>query len=259
MAFDEWMLLRAVRSREMSARLYSWYPGAITIGRNQDFDRAVDASMLNGTVAVRRITGGRAIYHDPSEITYSFAIPSGDAAPAGLSGSASQASRRLADVLTEFVRLSGHRAEIAERSSQQLTERSQFHKAPCFASMARHEITVSGRKVVASAQFRDDGGLLQHGSVKISGVAAHAALIRVDDEGTERLPELEAAAFVTAAERFREVCEAVLGMVTRPSVLEPHEVLEIASVADFVRGHAVERRNSIKRIADCVSLFHDRQ
>ena len=35
----------------------------------------------------------------------------------------------------------------------------------CFASTARHEIEVEGRKLVGSAQRRTQGGLLQQGSV----------------------------------------------------------------------------------------------
>jgi lipoyl(octanoyl) transferase len=37
--------------------------------------------------------------------------------------------------------------------------------APCFAEPARGELTFQGRKLVGSAQWRDRGALLQHGSI----------------------------------------------------------------------------------------------
>ena len=39
--------------------------------------------------------------------------------------------------------------------------------APCFAEPARGELTSGGRKLVGSAQWRDRGALLQHGSILV--------------------------------------------------------------------------------------------
>ncbi len=38
---------------------------------------------------------------------------------------------------------------------------------PCFAEPASGELTVGGRKLVGSAQWRDRGALLQHGSILV--------------------------------------------------------------------------------------------
>jgi lipoate-protein ligase A len=40
----------------------------------------------------------------------------------------------------------------------------------CFASPAGGEIVLGGRKVVGSAQLREGAGLLQHGSILLSGL-----------------------------------------------------------------------------------------
>jgi lipoate-protein ligase A len=48
---------------------------------------------------------------------------------------------------------------------------------PCFAEPADRELVVGGRKLVASAQWRDGGALLQHGSILLD-----------DDQG--RIPAL---------------------------------------------------------------------
>ena len=63
------------RSAEVTAilRLYSWKIPAITIGYNQDVSKALDLTRVeDGLPVIRRITGGRAIYHDRSEITFSL-------------------------------------------------------------------------------------------------------------------------------------------------------------------------------------------
>lgn len=49
----------------------------------------------------------------------------------------------------------------------------------CFESVARHEITIGGRKIVAGAQRIFGTRYFQHGSIKIAGIAPHPALIRV--------------------------------------------------------------------------------
>ncbi|MCK4573421.1 MAG: hypothetical protein KAU36_03575, partial [candidate division Zixibacteria bacterium] len=75
MAFDEWLFARACESPgSIMLRLYSWRPGAITFGFNQKEQTAVDCERLNGTPLIRRVTGGRALYHDPSELTYAIAV-----------------------------------------------------------------------------------------------------------------------------------------------------------------------------------------
>ncbi|WP_427854470.1 lipoate--protein ligase family protein, partial [Desulfosporosinus metallidurans] len=53
-------------------RFYSWSPSAISLGSSQkleEIDRV--ACRANGVDVVKRITGGRAVFHD-DELTYSL-------------------------------------------------------------------------------------------------------------------------------------------------------------------------------------------
>ena len=63
MAIDEALL----DSDEPVVRVYRWEPAAVSIGY---FQEAKDVLTSN---FVRRLTGGKAVYHD-NELTYSFVI-----------------------------------------------------------------------------------------------------------------------------------------------------------------------------------------
>ena len=110
-----------------------------------------------------RPTGGRAILHD-DEWTYSLAA--GLADPdwgGGLERAYAAVSRLLAASLTRL----GVPARLARGAVRGgLEPRSAGGAAPpCFASTARHEIVLDGRKLVGSAQRRTGRALLQQGSV----------------------------------------------------------------------------------------------
>ena len=93
MAADEWLMEQAFsRPGYVALRLYTWNAGAITFGYNQDVDRAVDYSALNGTPLIRRITGGRALYHDPSELTYAIVVNTTGLGKTRLTGSITSTS-----------------------------------------------------------------------------------------------------------------------------------------------------------------------
>lgn len=177
MAFDEWMLGRALSAPGMVLlRLYTWEPTAITIGCNQRLERAVDQTRLGETPLVRRLTGGRAIYHDRSELTYAIALGTAGELPPKLRGTLSQTSISLAAALQAFLSAVGVSSDLQRASSARNADPAFFHRAPCFASHARYELMRGDRKIVASAQKRLPGAMLQHGSIKLAGIAPHPAL-----------------------------------------------------------------------------------
>ena len=72
MAIDE-ALLR--HSKTPILRFYQWDPKAVSIGYNQDIKEVnVNYCKKNKIEIVRRITGGKAVFHD-NELTYSFIVP----------------------------------------------------------------------------------------------------------------------------------------------------------------------------------------
>ncbi len=138
-------------------RLYRWQPAAVTIGYNQNFDHfnkeAIDQA---GCGLVKRITGGRAIFH-ADELTYSVTGTS----PGPLFGnSLHQSYMKINEALVLFLQRLGLAVEVSGGES-----REDMRSLVCFKSAGKHEIRVGGRKLVGSAQRRTQGVFLQHGSI----------------------------------------------------------------------------------------------
>ncbi|MEW5994909.1 MAG: hypothetical protein AB1744_11010 [Candidatus Zixiibacteriota bacterium] len=179
MGFDEWLALQAAsHPNTVFLRLYTWAVGAITLGVHQQSWRAVDWTAVGDTPVIRRVTGGRAVYHDPSELTYAVAVDTDAVDLPALRGAVAATSESLADVLTTFLRRAGMCVQYARQSSPRESEPSVLHKMPCFESFSRHEVLSGSHKVVASAQRRFGSVLLQHGSIKLNGIPIHPALTR---------------------------------------------------------------------------------
>lgn len=171
LALDE-AIFQSVRSGASppTLRLYRWSAPALSIGYAQDRDRDVDrdACRARGIAVIRRFTGGRAVLHD-AEVTYSVA------APAGLPGFGTgldAAYRMVAAGLIAGLRLLGLSAVVPSPGPRDPSHPPR--PAACFAATARHEIAVAGRKLIGSAQRREGGAFLQHGSILLE---SHAELL----------------------------------------------------------------------------------
>jgi lipoate-protein ligase A len=158
MAVDLALMERARRTGEYVFRIYTWKAPTLSFGRNQTALGRYDQDRIRsqGLQVVRRPTGGRAILHW-REVTYSVTGPASDAV--GLR----QSYERINRILQEGLRLTGVPVQVATPESR--AERPSA--APCFASPSAGEMTTEGRKLVGSAQWREDGALLQHGSILI--------------------------------------------------------------------------------------------
>jgi len=155
MATDEALLLAAsTESRSAPVlRIYGWDEPTLSIGYLQKAADFMDV----GLPVVRRITGGRALLHD-DELTYAvIAGADSELYAMGISLCYSAISRAIAGALKAF----GLDADFAKPVSPRGYRR---HRA-CFASSARYEVLVGGKKIAGSAQRRLKGALLQHGSI----------------------------------------------------------------------------------------------
>ena len=114
-----------------------------------------------GIDIVRRPTGGRAILH-AEELTYSVALLQTDPRSGG---GVVEGYRRLSEGLLAGLLHLGVQAvqAVGTRGS------NEGQTAICFETPADYEITVAGRKLVGSAQWRARGGVLQHGSLPLCG------------------------------------------------------------------------------------------
>ncbi|MCD6250601.1 MAG: hypothetical protein J7J98_09755 [candidate division Zixibacteria bacterium] len=211
MAFDEMMLDFVLeRPDVILLRLYTWMPGTITIGLNQEMDRALDLSRLGNTPLIRRVTGGRAVYHDPSELTYAVAVNPEGVGLDAWRGSISDVYLYLAQALQGYLKVLGVRSKVVRTVSEPARSPSTLARQPCFASAARYELLATGGKVVASAQRRIGRALLQHGSIKLDGVATHAALEGMEASDQDLQP-LGKRRFDRMADLFLRTWASILG------------------------------------------------
>ncbi len=156
MARDYALLARARETGERVFRVYAWSRPTVSFGRHQSVRGAVDPAQAAamGVDLVRRPTGGRALLHH-REVTYSVT------ALLGRHDSVRAWYDAIGAVLLDALRAMGVRATPAmavERTPPPAT-------ASCFVRADAGEIAVDGRKLVGSALLRQEGALLQHGSI----------------------------------------------------------------------------------------------
>jgi lipoate-protein ligase A len=193
MARDEALLARVVAGTERGTllRLFRFDPPGVTLGRAQDVERELDAEALarERIQAVRRPTGGRAIWHD-EEWTFSLVTTLG---PQGWSETAAGAYARTGALLAAALRRLGVPAELSPGSPRGPgAPRVPGGAAPpCFASTARAELTAEGRKLAGIAQRVVRGALLQQGSILLGD--SHVRLARV-----VRVPQAQREALAAA-------------------------------------------------------------
>jgi lipoate-protein ligase A len=167
MAVDEGLFLEAVSPGTLPVlRFYTWSPPAVSLGRFQDKERAVNAEACQqrGFDIVRRITGGRAVLHC-NELTYSvIARTDSDLFPNEILGTYKVIAAGLLAGLSGL----GITAEMVSRSGRHAgMVKSSTKEHACFSSPSWYEILVMGRKIIGSAQRRVGGAFLQHGSILI--------------------------------------------------------------------------------------------
>ena len=164
MAMDEALMSHAARTGEWILRVYSWSSPTLSFGRNQAALGAYDRGRLaeRGIDVVRRPTGGRAILHD-REVTYSVAAPVVDAGDLG------ESYARINRLLIAALHRLGLDAEVVDRTDSSLSNNELERRGllPCFHHPSAGEITLQGRKLVGSAQWRSSDALLQHGSILV--------------------------------------------------------------------------------------------
>ena len=164
MALDQTILEHIGRGESLpTLRLYAWEPACLSLGHAQPF-ADVDVSRLQarGWEVVRRITGGRAILHT-DELTYSVIAPNDEPV---IAGTVLESYNRLAQALLLAVK----NLELPVEINNGVAQNDILHNNPvCFEVPSTYEITVDGKKLIGSAQARKKEGVLQHGSLPLSG------------------------------------------------------------------------------------------
>lgn len=183
MAIDE-AIMRTVSEQQAppTLRFYAWEPACLSLGYGQPFaDADVQRIQSHGWHIVRRATGGRAILHT-DELTYSITFP--DSHPLASEG-----------IIPTYRQLSGALLSGLQSLGVPVAANQQHQKQPsgpvCFEVPSDYEITALGRKLIGSAQVRRGNGVLQHGSLPLTGDITRIceALAFEDEAQRERAKE----------------------------------------------------------------------
>jgi lipoate-protein ligase A len=162
MARDEFLFQRCHQKKAGFFRLYFWEIPTFSFGVSQKIHKAVNLDYIekNGYGYVRRITGGKTVLHH-EEITYAVAS-SEDIFHRD--HDLYQSYKLISGVLVDAFRQIGVDAYLSGgMSSSSLSKSSN----PCFSFPTPNEIEIQGKKIVGSAQKRDNQALLQHGSIPL--------------------------------------------------------------------------------------------
>ena len=203
MALDQSILEHIGRGESQpTLRLYAWDPPCLSIGHAQPF-ADVDTARLKdrGWEVVRRATGGRAILHT-DEITYSVIAPQDEPR---LAGTVLESYNRLAQALLLAVR----QMELPVEMKADKVDSGAVPNPVCFEVPSTYEITVNGKKLIGSAQARKKEGVLQHGSLPLTGDLARICQVLVFENEPAR--EVAAKRLIERASTVesalgREVC-----------------------------------------------------
>ena len=165
MAMDE-ALLNFVASGDIGPviRFYTWNPATLSVGYFQRLTKEIDIDKVKekGFGLVRRQTGGRGVLHD-KELTYSVIVP--ESHP-NMPSTVTEAYRVISQGLLEGYKELGLDAYFAIPKSKEEREKlKQPRSAVCFDAPSWYELVVEGRKIAGSAQTRQKGVILQHGSL----------------------------------------------------------------------------------------------
>ncbi|MBA8777870.1 lipoate--protein ligase family protein [Staphylococcus schleiferi subsp. coagulans] len=165
MALDE-ALLNFISRGEIDPviRFYTWNPPTLSIGYFQRLSKEIDIDKVKekGYGLVRRQTGGRGVLHD-KELTYSVIVP--ESHP-DMPKTVTEAYRVISEGLLEGFKSLGFDAYFAvPRSKEEREKLKQPRSSVCFDAPSWYELVVEGKKIAGSAQTRQKGVILQHGSI----------------------------------------------------------------------------------------------
>ena len=202
MAIDEAVFQETVKNKKPpTLRFFGWRPAAVSIGYFQELKNEINFNQcqLNGVDIVRRITGGKAVYHR-DEVTYSLTAENSEKIfPENISGTYEKISLCLARGLSEL----GIHAHLAEGGKSAAGKKKNASPG-CFSVPSGNELLVDGRKICGSAQMRTHGGFLQHGSLLMTFDPVETAAL---------IPSSRAS---KPAEKLRSSVTAVNEMISSP-------------------------------------------
>ncbi|WP_416827193.1 lipoate--protein ligase family protein [Ectobacillus polymachus] len=167
MALDECLLnWQSEQKMAPTIRFYEWDVPTLSIGYFQHVKKEINIEEVNrkGFGFVRRPTGGRSVLHD-RELTYSVIVREDHP---NMPKTVTEAYRVISQGLLEGFQALGLQAYFAVPQTQkELDDLKNPRSSVCFDASSWYEIVVEGRKIAGSAQTRQKGVILQHGSIPL--------------------------------------------------------------------------------------------
>ncbi len=145
-------------------RFYGWNPPTLSVGYFQKVEKEIDMEAVkrHGLGFVRRPTGGRGVLHE-HELTYSVIVS--EEHPE-MPKTVTEAYRVISEgILKGFHHLGLDAYFAVPKTAEQREALKSPRSAVCFDAPSWYELVVEGRKVAGSAQTRQKGVILQHGSI----------------------------------------------------------------------------------------------
>jgi lipoyl(octanoyl) transferase len=145
-------------------RFYGWDPPTLSIGYFQKVEKEIDMDAVkeHNLGFVRRPTGGRGVLHE-HELTYSVIVSEEHPKMPKM---VTEAYRVISEgILNGFHHLGLEAYFAIPKTLEERDSLKNPRSAVCFDAPSWYELVVEGRKVAGSAQTRQKGVILQHGSI----------------------------------------------------------------------------------------------
>lgn len=183
-------------------RFYGWDPATLSIGYFQKVEKEINMEMVKEHKLgfVRRPTGGRGVLHE-HELTYSVIVS--EEHP-DMPKTVTEAYRVISEGILKGFHNLGMEAYFAVPNTEE--DRASLknpRSAVCFDAPSWYELVVEGRKVAGSAQTRQKGVILQHGSILLD--LDEDKLFSLFNYPNERVKERMQKAFKSKAVAINEI------------------------------------------------------
>ncbi|MGJ7912103.1 lipoate--protein ligase family protein [Neobacillus sp. LXY-1] len=145
-------------------RFYGWNPPTLSVGYFQKVEKEIDMEAVKAHQLgfVRRPTGGRGVLHE-HELTYSVIVSEDHPE---MPKTVTEAYRVISEgILKGFLHLGMDAYFAVPKTAEERDALKNPRSAVCFDAPSWYELVVEGRKVAGSAQTRQKGVILQHGSI----------------------------------------------------------------------------------------------
>jgi lipoate-protein ligase A len=166
MALDEALLEIAAAGALPVLRFYQWEQPTLSLGYFQRYEERCGHAASASCAVVRRATGGGAILHD-RELTYSCVLPAGHSLARRSIDLYYAIHNSILAVLADL----GIAASLVECPEKLISAVGCQARRPgvepflCFERRTAGDVLLAGWKIAGSAQRRQRGAVLQHGSI----------------------------------------------------------------------------------------------